>query len=320
MTGSGGEYRALMLKRVLIVSATAAASCIALATSGAAWTATAGAPAPAPRAVAAKTRPSMTFDQFIKTYDGQAVDIDDKNGSQCVDLTNLYNQKVVSGGKQWISGNGRDWWTSTDAQLTKNYTRISKDKVARNGDIAVWNSGPKGYGHVAIVISDGGSSLKTFTQSGYGKAHVGTLSNTYTYKSNTYTLRGYLRPKKISTTPTPPATAPVKAFMGNVSSSLKLGKAAADVTICADNLRGNTVRTVLSRPATHGYPKKSWSASKKATSRCVKFTNLDGSGDTFTSTVYTQRSALNQAPSSSWKGSGCFSQSGGQGLCDQKKR
>lgn len=109
-------------------------------------------------------------------------------------------------------------------------------------------------------------------------------------------------------------------FSGNVSSSLSLTVASANVTICADNLLGNTVTTRLSRPAANGYSARSWTKSKLASSRCVTFSNMDGDGNTFANVTYTQRSALNSTPSSTWSGSGCFAETGGRGLCDQQRR
>ena len=92
------------------------------------------------------------------------------------------------------------------------------------------------------------------------------------------------------------------------------------MSVCANNLPGQTVRVDFRRPATAGYGPRSWSYSKKATSRCIEFGDMEGAGAVFRGVTYTSRAALNQSPSTSWNGAGCYAATGHRGLCDQVRR
>ena len=86
-----------------------------------------------------------------------------------------------------VQGNGRDWYNSPTALAA--YKQIPPGSKAKKGDVACWDSSwGGGYGHVAIVLDDLGSSLKTLTQNP-GPAHIDTLGKNG--------LMGYLRPKKV---------------------------------------------------------------------------------------------------------------------------
>lgn len=124
-----------------------------------------------------------------------------------------------------------------------------------------------------------------------------------------------------STPPPPPPAKPTK-FEGNVSSRLYVTSNAQEVrlNVCANNLPGQTVTVDFSRPATAGYGPRAWSYSKKASGRCVEFADMEGPGVVFGNVTYTSRAALNSSPSTSWSGAGCFSATGGRGLCDQVRR
>ena len=121
-----------------------------------------------PAAVHAAQAPAtmMTVDDFVRTYDGDSIDLDGGgapgNPYQCVDLANLYHRKVVGGDGHWIRGNGQDWWTSSDPEMGL-YTKVSSSSPGRKGDLAVW-SGTDGFGHIAVVLADNGATLSTFTQ------------------------------------------------------------------------------------------------------------------------------------------------------------
>ncbi len=252
----------------------------------------------------------MSVDSFVSAYKGKPVDLDgQRTGVQCVDLAGRRNIKKKTGGTHWIWGNGRDWWTSTDSQLLSNYTKVSASATAQKGDIAVWGSTGSGTGHVAIVLADKGSSLYTLSQSSGGRVELRTIATTYVLYGNTQTLRGYWRPKRFIGSSTP------KVFAGHAASTLSVTTTEVRLTVCADNLPKHTVYAVLSRPG------RTWSAvAIKATGRCVTFTNMDGVGNTFSGVTYTTRAALNQKPSMSWPGSGCYAYTKGLGLCDSKRR
>ncbi len=67
----------------------------------------------------------------------------------------------------------------------------------------------------------------------------------------------------------------------------------ANLKVCADNLKGNTVNVLFYRVGS------SWKYSQRATSNCVIFWDMDGAGP-LNSTTYFSRAALNQPPSTSW--------------------
>ncbi|MCB1028049.1 MAG: M23 family metallopeptidase, partial [Microthrixaceae bacterium] len=120
-----------------------------------------------------------------------------------------------------------------------------------------------------------------------------------------------------STNGTPaPAPKPTK-FSGSVSSKLWVTSNGQEVRlkVCANNLPGQTVKVDFRRPATAGYGARSWTYSKKASSKCVEFADMEGSGAVFRGVTYTSRAALNSTPSTSWSGSGCFTATGGRGRC-----
>ncbi len=120
-----------------------------------------------------------------------------------------------------------------------------------------------------------------------------------------------------STIPTiPPVEVKIPTqFLGNPSSTLRDNNGSADLKVCADNIIGQTVYVVFSRPG------KTWSYNKKATSRCVSFTNMDGSGPLNGNTLYESRAALNQQPQASWSSRSCYAgNSNQQGLCDTVRK
>lgn len=128
----------------------------------------------------------------------------------------------------------------------------------------------------------------------------------------------YKSTNKCSSTPAPKPT----KFSGSVSSKLWVTSNGQEVRlkVCANNLPGQTVKVDFRRPATAGYGARSWTYSKKASSKCVEFADMEGSGAVFRGVTYTSRAALNSTPSTSWSGAGCFTATGGRGLCDQVRR
>jgi hypothetical protein len=87
----------------------------------------------------------------------------------------------------------------------------------------------------------------------------------------------------------------------------------ANLKVCADNLSGNTVYVHFSRVG------RVWEYSQKATSNCVTFWDLDGSGPLLRATTYVSRAALNQKPNTSWSVP-CSGTTSGKGLCDRLTR
>lgn len=128
---------------------------------------------------------SAAADRFVAKYNGVAIDHDGGFGAQCVDLTQRYASELFG---VRISGNGNQWFANGAA--SGKFTQVSKDAKPVKGDIACWGTFyGGGYGHVALVLADGGGSLSVFTQNP-GPCHKDTLSK--------QGLQGYLRPKAVS--------------------------------------------------------------------------------------------------------------------------
>ena len=115
----------------------------------------------------------MTFDEFVKKYNGKSIDYDGAYGVQCVDLIKQYADSVfgVKGGS-W--GNGEDYWNNTASALKKITTKIKNTAsfVPQKGDIMVWNGNVGGgAGHVAICTGEGTTSyFYSYDQNWNGKA------------------------------------------------------------------------------------------------------------------------------------------------------
>lgn len=118
---------------------------------------------------------------------------------------------------------------------------------------------------------------------------------------------------------TPP---PTTRFSNDAVSRLRVTSDGQEIrlSVCANNIVGQRVVVRLSRPAVSGSAARSWTYEKRPSSRCVEFTNMEGPGAVLRNVTYTSRAALNQSPSSSWPGGGCYAATGGQGLCDQVRR
>ena len=98
----------------------------------------------------------MTFDEFVKKYNGKSIDYDGAYGVQCTDLIKLYVEKVfgvLAGSASW--GNAKYYYTNTPAKLKNITTKIANTAsfVPKKGDIMVWNGNVGGgAGHVAICV------------------------------------------------------------------------------------------------------------------------------------------------------------------------
>ncbi|MDD6728454.1 MAG: CHAP domain-containing protein [Eubacteriales bacterium] len=137
----------------------------------------------------------MTFDEFVKKYNGTKTDYDNVSGVQCVDLAKLYLDKVF-GIKAGAWGNAKDYWTSFEKRdaLVKNFTKIKNtpDLIPQKGDIIVWSgdiSFSNDYGHIAIATGEGTTSyFYSYDQNWNGK-EMKKIKHTY------YAVYGVLRPK-----------------------------------------------------------------------------------------------------------------------------
>ena len=71
----------------------------------------------------------MTFDKFVETYNGHAIDYDGGAGVQCVDLAKLYMDRVLGIAPVDI-GNAEAYWNRYDElpMLNNNFARIPNDE------------------------------------------------------------------------------------------------------------------------------------------------------------------------------------------------
>jgi murein DD-endopeptidase MepM/ murein hydrolase activator NlpD len=76
-------------------------------------------------------------------------------------------------------------------------------------------------------------------------------------------------------------------FSSTASYGISITVPEVSVTVCdSSTLPNHYVYATLYRGPVGSYPEKSWSYVKKATTGCVTFTNMDGSGDTYKGVTY----------------------------------
>lgn len=167
----------------------------------------------------------MTYDEFVKAYNGKATDYDGAYGAQCVDLIKAYLNKVF-GIKPGSWGNAKYYWInfSKHSELTKNFTKIKNTAsfVPQKGDIMVWDGNQgNGCGHVAICTGEGTTSyFYSYDQNWNGK-EMRKVKHGY---DNVY---GVLRPKdqsKVKTSVSSSNTYPVPVKWQNGSTVEKVFK------------------------------------------------------------------------------------------------
>ena len=107
---------------------------------------------------AGKGAGTMTFNEFIKTYYGKAVDFDKAAGKQCVDLIKLYLKECfnISAGA-WGNAHAYFDYFSIRPELKANFIRIKNSRkfVPMKGDICVWSKKMNKYGHVSVATGKG---------------------------------------------------------------------------------------------------------------------------------------------------------------------
>lgn len=137
----------------------------------------------------------MNFDEFVKKYNGQAIDYDGGYGVQCVDLIKLYAEKVL-GLKFGAFGNAHAYYDNFEniKTLKDNFVKIKNtpDFVPQKGDIIVWNTKRgNGAGHIAVCNGVGTKTyFCSYDMNWGGTKAMQLVKHTY---SNVY---GVLRPKK----------------------------------------------------------------------------------------------------------------------------
>lgn len=134
------------------------------------------------------------FDNFIKKYNGKAVDFDGRYGDQCVDLFRQYCKEVLGLEKQPVGvGGAKDFWTNfhRDPALYNNFKLIPNTPmfIPRKSDVMIWGRSYGPYGHIAVITEAGLMTFKAFSQNDPAgtKSHI----KKYNYKN----VLGVLRPR-----------------------------------------------------------------------------------------------------------------------------
>ena len=110
----------------------------------------------------------MTFNEFVKNFNGRATDFDKGSGVQCVDLAKMYIYYVLGITPKAI-GNAEAYWNRYNElpYLHDNFIRIfnSPSFVPQKGDIVVWDKRHGKYGHIAVATGEGTTSwFKSYDQ------------------------------------------------------------------------------------------------------------------------------------------------------------
>lgn len=119
----------------------------------------------------------MTLNNFIKKYNGHAVDYDGIAGVQCVDLADQYLKDVFNITGIWVSG-ARDFYNNyaNYPALVKYFKRIknTRELIVQAGDLVVWGGGS--WGHIAIGTGEGDidyfASFEQNTRGRHEAAHI----------------------------------------------------------------------------------------------------------------------------------------------------
>ena len=164
----------------------------------------------------------INFDEFVKAYLGKGTDYDGVYGVQCVDIVNVYLNKVF-GLKPGAWGDAKDYYEGFNkvTALKNNFTRIANTPsfIPQKGDICVWGaniSDKHNCGHIAIATGEGNTSeFYTYDQNWGGKPMK-------KCKHSHKAFLGVLRPKdqtpfkaaatKKPVTPTKPTSTPTNPY------------------------------------------------------------------------------------------------------------
>lgn len=96
---------------------------------------------------------AKTADEFVKQYNGKAIDYDKAYGVQCVDGFRVFCQWAF--GTSWITGNGwaDGFWYNRNSHKDK-FTFVDRNHL-RNGDWVVWARGSKSHpsSHIAMYYN-----------------------------------------------------------------------------------------------------------------------------------------------------------------------
>ena len=136
----------------------------------------------------------MTVDQFVRKYNGKAVDVDGYYGAQCWDLACRYTLDLYKFYLPTGNGCACGCYTLFRDPLPKHFNKVAykSGRVPKKGDIIVWScSMPRtgGCGHIAIVLSASTRSFVSFDQN-WGGMYAHKVNHNYSY------VMGWLTPKK----------------------------------------------------------------------------------------------------------------------------
>lgn len=130
----------------------------------------------------------MTYDEFIKEYNGKAIDYDGGYGVQCVDLAKLYLDKVF-GIKIGAIGNAEAYWRRYNEIPALKDNFIQTSGIPQKGDIIVWGKELSEHGHIAIATGDGNLQKFTSYDQNWGIKNMHQVEHSY------FAVSGLLRAK-----------------------------------------------------------------------------------------------------------------------------
>ena len=157
----------------------------------------------------------MTYADFAKKWLGKRVDADGAFAYQCVDLIRQYIHEKHGAPKTGAWGNAIDYWTRTNSNVLKYFTRVSGHN-AKVGDIVVLHGLPGNpYGHIGIATGrSNATQVEILEQNGSTGKGGGTggdaIRTRFISRSR---VAGLLRPKT--------ATAPPAGNTGSLYSVVK---------------------------------------------------------------------------------------------------
>lgn len=172
---------------------------------------------------------------------------------------------------------------------------------------ALWNGIPYSSGKVEIIAK--------FADTDVVK-HSGILRPTDGRSTDSRYKNSYISSNTQSVPPTQ------TKFSDGSYSSLTVSLASVTLTVCSPDLSGKKVYATNYRGSANGYAAKIWRYSKIASSSCVTFSEMDGTGNTFDNVMYYTVASLMPISdaNASAKRTTCWVATNHVQLCDGKSR
>lgn len=103
----------------------------------------------------------MTYNEFVKKYNGQYVDFDGSYGAQCWDLAQFYFRDVLNLPRSILDGCGlvSNMLYPPKRQVLDQYFNEVPINNMKQGDVVIWD-----YGHIAIYDHFDGTNCWFFSQ------------------------------------------------------------------------------------------------------------------------------------------------------------